>query len=442
MDQLIPQWYRRYGEYVNSFRSFPLKDDGLKPVERRLLITAYLVARDKRVKSASVDGTCIAKYHPHGSCYGTIVQLVKNGFLEGQGNFGNSLGVDPSPPAAMRYTECKLPKSTLDMAFKYIKHVPYIEGELSNEEPAFLPTMFPFCLMGREYTQGIGFGFRTYVPCYRLEDLHKRLMFLLKVRKTKPTIRPITDCQILSPDTELETLLTTGKATIKVKGVIVITKTHCKARLKSWPPGRRFESILGKFKKELENNDIGFIDQSNDEVGTAIDFTVLKQRNRDKIFSSFVKKLEAAVTGTISFEAITVDRNSHVNLTSVDEMLLGTYVNFKEVNEAMLKYEIQKNNSMIKELQDLEKIRAPLSAILKQTPGRLTKKLLEKSIKFISDKSGVPVKTVKELIAKYHIQKLLTVDTDTGELRQKGKELTSSLKNIDQFVLSQYDAVK
>jgi DNA gyrase/topoisomerase IV subunit A len=49
MDTLVPNSYRKYGKYVNSFRSFPLKEDGLKPVERRLLLTTHLIAREKHV---------------------------------------------------------------------------------------------------------------------------------------------------------------------------------------------------------------------------------------------------------------------------------------------------------------------------------------------------------------------------------------------------------
>ena len=50
MDSLVPKMYKTYGSYVNSFRSFPLKDDGCKPVERRVLLSAYEIAREKFVK--------------------------------------------------------------------------------------------------------------------------------------------------------------------------------------------------------------------------------------------------------------------------------------------------------------------------------------------------------------------------------------------------------
>jgi len=114
MDKIIPKLYKEYGEYINSFRAFPLGIDGLKPVERRVLLTAYLVAKDKFVKSARIDGTCIARFHPHGGVYGTIVNLVNQGFLDGQGNFGCKYGVEPVGAAAPRYTEAKISKKILN----------------------------------------------------------------------------------------------------------------------------------------------------------------------------------------------------------------------------------------------------------------------------------------------------------------------------------------
>ena len=170
MDQKLPTLYKEYGQYSN-YRNFPLDLDGLKPVERRVLFTAYKSARNKFAKSRKVDSYTTGNYHPHGECYGTIVQLVKQGFLDGQGGFGTNVGVEPTGAAAPRYTQCRLNTRTLDLAFKYIKYVEWVDTELDDKEPLFLPTMYPICLMGSEPTQGIGFGFKTYIPCYKTEDL-------------------------------------------------------------------------------------------------------------------------------------------------------------------------------------------------------------------------------------------------------------------------------
>ena len=67
MDKHLPRLYKDYGQYSN-YRNFPSSIDGLKPVERRVLLAAYKIARDKLVKSRQVDAYTIGHYHPHGEC--------------------------------------------------------------------------------------------------------------------------------------------------------------------------------------------------------------------------------------------------------------------------------------------------------------------------------------------------------------------------------------
>ena len=444
MDNLIKQSYASYGNYVNNSRALPLVIDGLKPVERRILLTAYLIARDKEVKSARVNGTCIAKFHPHGDTYGTIVQLVKQGFLIGQGNFGNNLGVIPSPPAAQRYTECGLSSFVKKMAFSYINYIDFVESEL-DDEPPYLPTMFPLCLLGKEYLQGIGFGFSTKVPCYTLEDLKKRLYWKLNPKLSKPIIKPISNCKITATDEELEHLLTTGKAKISVVGKTVKNNIKSTITVKSWPPGKGFDAALLKkknIKKQLENGDIGYVDSSNGEKGTNIVFSVLKQRNRFKIFKELDKNIKDAVTGNVPFETNTVDLNGNVKVTPIDYMLVETFKMFRNTNVDMLNSEISKANILIHELECLEKIRRPLSEILAPKYGKvLTKEELIKNYKYISDISGVDVEVIKTLTDKYRIRKLLTISTDTSNIKVKVDDFKDKLKNINNFVIKQYTEI-
>jgi len=141
--------------------------------------------------------------------------------------------------------------------------------------------MLPICLMGTDYSQGIGFGFKTYIPCYQLKDLYQRLLWLLGIRKRKPIITPITDLNILSDPKELDELLITGKAKINVEGIIEINNVQNKVILRSWPPGKRFQSFLNKFAKELNDGVIGYVDLSSGNK-TEILFEVLRERNRDR----------------------------------------------------------------------------------------------------------------------------------------------------------------
>jgi DNA gyrase/topoisomerase IV subunit A len=430
MDKHLPRLYKDYGSYSN-YRNFPLDLDGLKPVERRVLLAAFKISKSKFVKSRRVDSHTTGHYHPHGECYGTIVQLVRQGFLDGQGNFGTNVGVEPVGAAAPRYTECKISENTVDLAFKYVNFVPWGDTELEDKEPLFLPTRYPLCLMGNDYTQGIGFGYKTFIPCYKREDLYKRLLWLLGIRKRKPIIHPITDCTIVSDQKVLDQLLTTGSAKIDVEGIIEEIPTKNKVVLKSWPPGKRFASFLNKFATELDSNMIGFTDLSVSE--TQIVFQVLRERNRDKIYNEFVEKLKEVIKGTISFETTVVDIDHKVLVKPIDQMLLDTFKMFSEANEAMLKYEIAKFDEKINEYQILEKIRQPISHCVSKSLD------IKDTLKFVQDKTGILQKEILELINKYRISKMMSLNTDTTELKEKQKEFKNNLKNLNNFVLEQYN---
>jgi DNA gyrase/topoisomerase IV subunit A len=429
MDKILPELYRNYGLYSN-YRNFPLALDGLKPVERRVLLSAYKIARNKFVKSRQVDAYTIGHYHPHGECYGTIVQLVRQGFLIGQGNFGTNVGVEPIGPAAPRYTECRISPLALDVAFKYVEYVPWVDTELDDKEPQFLPAMYPMCLMGTEYTQGIGFGFRTYIPCYTVSDLHKRLLWLLGIRKRKPIIKPITDCEIVSDPKVLDELLTTGKAKIDVEGIIEVDTRLNKVKLRSWPPGKRFESFLNKFQKELSENMIGFSDLSVTE--TEIVFQVMRERNRDKIFKEFVDKLRTAIKGTISFETIVTDENQKVKVTPIDEMLINTFNRFREINDVMLKDKIKKAKLSIAELNTLAIIKPVLTKCLENGYD------VDQTLEIIEKETPLEKETIGEIINKYMIRKLLTINTNTIQLKSRIVSLQDAERNLTDIVLQQY----
>jgi DNA gyrase/topoisomerase IV subunit A len=429
MDSNLPRLYKDYGAYSN-YRNFPLDIDGLKPVERRVLLSAYKIARDKFIKSRRVDAHTTGHYHPHGSCYGSIVQLVRQGFLIGQGNFGTNVGVEPVGPAADRYTECRINPKTTEMVFKYVDNVQWVDSELGDREPLYLPTMFPICLMGTDYTQGIGFGYKTYIPCYHVKDLYQRLLWLLGIRKNKPIIAPITDCKILSDKALLDKLLTTGKAKVHVEGIVDInTKTNT-AQLKSWPAGKRFESFLNKFSKELSEGLIGFTDLSVTE--TNIVFQVIRERNRDKIFEQFIEKMKEVIQGYISFEVVVVDSNQNVLTKSIDKMLLDTYKMFTDTNENMLKSEIVKIDETISEYNNLSIIRPTIIS------GITAKKSIEEIIEDVEKNTPVTKQIAKELISKYRISKLITIDVDTSQLINKKIEINNNLNDLSTFVMNQY----
>jgi len=202
-------------------------------------------------------------------------------------------------------------------------------------------------------------------------------------------------------------------------------------------PGKRFESLLNKFSKEMESGTIGYADLSSESTaGTSIVFKVLRERSRDKIFSSFVEALKESVKGTISFETTVVDIDHKVLVKSIDDMLLDTYTMFTTANEEMLKVETKHTIELIDEYNTLEKIREPLSTCIRSNNFSITQ-----TIERIFDTTGVEKDIIKDLISKYRIQKLLTLNTDTTELQEKKKEFQDKLKNLPKFVLEQYNTI-
>jgi len=438
MDNLIPKLYAEYGAYVNLSRAIPYLYDGAKPVERKILLVMYEIAREKFIKSARIDGTTTAKYHPHSPIYGTLVNLVNFGFLDGQGNFGNNLGVESSPAAASRYTEVKLNSRFREMFFTNINEVPWRQFETDEIEPEFFPTMFPICLMGGNITEGIGFGCATKIPSYDPIDLWKRLKYLLdpNPNKIQVVIKPTSDCLIISSDIDLINLLETGKGRIEYQGKFTHDHLNRKISINSWPSGIKFEKILSRLQKELDAQDIGFVDQSCGETGTCIDFTVIKKRNMDQIYDSLLAKMKSVLTSGISFDVNLVNEFGRVMTYSIDNLLLRTHKQFQNLTIKNFKTQIEK----------LEKSKEVNTLILKIRPVLIkciNDKIIDPDeiIKIVSEKIKEPVEVVKDIFAKQSIRKLISVNLDNAELDIKKLEIESNILNIDQFINNTYEHI-
>ncbi|HXX26955.1 MAG TPA: DNA gyrase subunit A [Terriglobales bacterium] len=170
--------YLDYSMSVIIGRALPDVRDGLKPVHRRLLYHMYdmgLLHNRKFVKCAKVVGETMGKYHPHGdtALYDALVRMAQTFSLryplvDGQGNFGS---VDDDPPAAMRYTECRLTRLAEDLNADIDKDtvdfVPTYDD--SNVEPLVLPTRIPNLLVNG--SNGIAVGMATNIPPHNLTEI-------------------------------------------------------------------------------------------------------------------------------------------------------------------------------------------------------------------------------------------------------------------------------
>lgn len=429
MDELIPTLYGDYGRYINETRAFPFILDGAKLVERRLLYSLYEVAKSSFVKSATVVGSCIGRYHPHGdiSCYSSLVTIVQNSLAIGQGNWGMNYGIDDNPPAAQRYTEVKCDPKILDLAFEYIRSVPYKKIELDFEEPIFLPTRFPICLIGsHNYCEGIGFGYSTKIPVYTKKDLYKRLEWLLSDRqKTEPIIKPITDCELISGNTEFRELLTTGKAKILYRGKY-IKESKNSVIITSIPPSRHFQTILSKFEKEiLIDKSVAWQDVSR--TSTSVRFMIIKPRSIS--LEEVCKKLDTVLTSSITFECNVCNTKGKVIRLSIDDMLLNVYKIYRQVVDMVLKEQIKQIDLKVNELDVISKIKPLLREQIKENPDDIDKVIIEIS-KVLQIQSNI----IKELLDKYTVSRIFKIKTETSKLVEEKTDIENKLQNLSTYI--------
>ena len=172
---------RSYLDYAMSVivsRALPDARDGLKPVHRRILYSMHENGHtpDKKyVKSARVVGDVMGKYHPHGdqAIYDALVRMAQDfsmrlPLIDGQGNFGS---VDGDPPAAMRYTECRLARPAMALLEDIDKDTVDFQANYdgNEREPVVLPARFPNLLVNG--AGGIAVGMATNIPPHNLGEV-------------------------------------------------------------------------------------------------------------------------------------------------------------------------------------------------------------------------------------------------------------------------------
>ncbi len=162
-------WFLEYASYVILDRAVPHLDDGLKPVQRRILHTLYEKDDGRFHKVANIVGATMA-FHPHGdaSIGAALVAMGQRGWLvEPQGNYGNTLTGDAA--AAPRYIECRLTPFAREVLFnpKTTNWQKSYDGR--SEEPVTLPAKFPITLL--EGAEGIAVGLTTKILPHNFNDL-------------------------------------------------------------------------------------------------------------------------------------------------------------------------------------------------------------------------------------------------------------------------------
>ena len=306
--------YIDYAMSVIASRALPDVRDGLKPVHRRILYGAYLLKAfpDRPYyKSARIVGDVLGKFHPHGdsSIYGALVNMAQEWntrypLVDGHGNFGSE---DGDGAAAMRYTEARLSKISMEMVADINKDTVEFTPNFdeTEKEPSVLPSRYPNLLVNG--TSGIAVGMATNIPPHNLTETINAIVKIIdnKVEENRDTtIEEIMEI-IKGPDfptgatilgrKDIEQAYRTGRGKIKTRAVSEIeTMDNGKSRiivteLPYMVNKAKLVEKIASLVKEKKVDGITDLRDESDQEGTRVVIEVRRDANANVILNQLYK---------------------------------------------------------------------------------------------------------------------------------------------------------
>ena len=315
--------YLNYALSVITSRALPDVRDGLKPVQRRILYAmlhdGHLRPDAKYRKSATVVGTVLGRYHPHGdtSVYDAMVRMAQDFSLrlplvDGSGNFGS---LDGDQPAAYRYTECRLAVPAMELLreldFDTVDMRANYDG--TTEEPTVLPARFPNLLVNG--STGIAVGMATNIPPHNLREVTGALIALAEnrdidhVQLMKHIDGPDfpTGGQLLNSKVELRQIYKDGQGTIRVRGEYKLEEKKRGGTdlvITSIPYALSKADVVEKIAEVIISRKLPYLLDVRDESTTDV-----------RIVLEIKKDADPELVMAYLFKQTPLQSNFHVNLT-------------------------------------------------------------------------------------------------------------------------------
>ena len=445
--------YIDYAMSVIVSRAIPDVRDGLKPVQRRILYAMYglgLTHMAKFRKSAAVTGDVLGKYHPHGdiAVYDALARMAQDfslryPLIKGQGNFGS---LDGDPPAAQRYTECRLSKvgeeilkdigkNTVDFRDNY-------DG--TRKEPIVLPSPLPQLLLNGSL--GIAVGMATNIPPHNLSELCQSLIYLIDNQKatTEDLFR-----FIKGPDfpgggeiygkKDIISAYSQGKGPIVVRGRAEVKEKEKSSLsqiiITEIPFQVQKSSLIEHFAKLVQEKKIQGIKDIRDESdkeGMRIVIDCGRDAYPQKVLNRLYKFTDLQKTFHLNLLAL-VDGIQPKVLSLVD--VLNYFIaHRKEVITRRTKYDLERAKERAHILEGLHKCLAKIDTvikIIKESKNREeAQKNLMKRIGLTEIQANAILETKLASLAKLERKK---IEDELLEVESKIKKLTAILKSPEKI---------
>ncbi len=458
LDTVLHESMIPYSEHVILDRALPRVEDGLKPVQRRILFAMYELGNtpDKPFKkSARIVGETLGKYHPHGdaSVYDAMVRLaqnfnMRNILVEGNGNFGS---VDGDPPAAARYTEVRLAPIALELLRDLDKNTVKwgLNFDDTQKEPQMLPGRFPNILVNG--SSGIAVGLATNIPTHNLgETIDGVVAYIDNPNITLKQMMKI----IKGPDfptggyilesSELYKAYETGRGKIYLRAKMHIEGAGTDKKsivITELPYQVNKASLLQKIASFKDEGKFGFeniaeIRDESDRHGQRAVLRLKKDASVNKIYESLLKNTELQGTFGVNMVAIAGGKPKQMGLLDI----ISYYSEYqREVVLRRSKYDLEQAEERAHILEGLIIAIKNIDAVVKiiKTSPNTTEAKRRLKEKFILDDRQA------QAILDMRLARLTSLEVNKLQEELKGlKILIKELKSIVESPRKQYEVVK
>ena len=448
IDEVLHNSMIPYSEFVLLDRALPRVEDGLKPVQRRILYTMLELGMtpDKQYrKCARIVGDCLGKYHPHGdtSVYDAMVRMAQpfnmRGILvQGHGNFGS---VDGDSAAAMRYTEAKLAPLAMELLRDLEKDT--VEWSFNFDdtlkEPNTLPGRFPNLLVNGAV--GIAVGLATNIPPHNLNEVIDGVIALIEhpsisLKEMMKIIKgpDFPTGAIISTD-ELYQAYETGRGKITIRA-----KTHFEDAgngktnivITEIPYQKNKSSLLSKIADIREDKKgallgIQDIKDESDRSGTRAVITVKAGYNANDILNLLYKYSDLQSTFGINMVAIADGKPKQLSLMEI----LKYYLNY-QVSIIVRRTRFDLNNAK-ERMHILEGLHIAIVnidevvAIIKTSPNTTEAKVRLRQRFLLSEKQAQAILDMR--LARLTSLEVYKIEQEINELKILIEKLTAILNS-------------
>ncbi len=457
LENVLGEGMLQYSEYIIKDRSLPMVEDGLKPVQRRILYSMMELGLKPNVpykKSARVVGDCLGKYHPHGdtSVYDAMVRMAQSftmrmPLVDGHGNFGS---IDGDSAAAMRYTEARMAPLAMELLRDIDKDtVPWRDNfDGSLKEPEVLPSKFPNILING--AAGIAIGIATNIPPHNFTEVVDGCIAYID----NPNISIEEMCTIIKgPDfptgamiycDDMCELYKNGRGKIVIRSKINVENTDGDKQnivVTEIPFNANKISMLKKIyalkesKKELFGGIVDVVDES-DRNGMRIVIKLRKGESAEKIINNLLKFSDLQTNYSVNMTVIANGKPEQLGVLGI----LSHYLRHqKSVIYRRSLYELkiaQKREHIVDGYCLILPAIDEVIAIIRSSPNR------EQSRKSLIERFDLTEAQAEAILSLQlgNINKM-----DVNKFVNELKELRSTIKRLQKIIGSdaeQYNVVK